>query len=103
VASYECVVAVAFTATDGRTYVVSSVTVTASVPLAVGAMVALRYDPNKPTSIVQEPSPRLLGAGLIGGGVLLGGVAIGLAVLTFKSKGFAAVSGTAGLLGAVRL
>ena len=100
--NYACTIAVSFTASNGKTYSNPSVSVISTKPLSTGMAITLRYDPSSPSSIVQEASPKALGWGLIGGGILIGGLAIGAAVLSFKSKGFAAVEGTAGLIGAFR-
>lgn len=96
-AGYSCDVSVRFLAADGRWYVAPHVTVASPTPLSPGKTVALRYDPANPASVVQEVSPRALGWALIGGGLLVGGGMTALAVLSFKSKGFAALEGTAGL------
>lgn len=48
----------------------------------------------EPPSAVYELSPRGVGWALIGFGLLLGGIATGIAVITFKSKDFAAGYGT---------
>lgn len=92
-----CNISVAFNASNGKRYTVQNVEVSWPSPLKVGMLINLRYDPAKPTSVVQEMSPRALGWGLIGGGVLLSAIVIGIAILSFKSKGFAAVEGTASL------
>lgn len=100
---YACVVAVSFTAADGRQYAAPQVSVTSQTPLAVGMAVALRYDPANPADVVQELPPRALGWGLIGGGAIVAVGAVGAAVLAFKSKGFAAVEGTADLVRELRV
>ena len=92
-----CNISVAFNASNGKRYTVSGVEVVWPTPLKIGMLVNLRYDPANPTSVVQEISPRALGWGLIGGGVILSAITIGIAILSFKSKGFAAVEGTASL------
>lgn len=97
--NYLCSVLVKFTV-GGNVYTPpQSISVTAPAPLANGDAIKLRYDPNNPTDIVQEVNPRALGWGLIGGGVFFGALSVGVAVMTFKSKGFAAFEGAAGLLG----
>jgi len=99
--NYLCSVLVKFTV-GGNVYTSpQSVSVTVPAPLANGDAIKLRYDPNNPTDIVQEVNPRALGWGLIGGGVFFGALTVGIAVMTFKSKGFAAFEGAAGLLGSI--
>lgn len=96
--NYLCSVLVKFTV-GGNVYTSpQSVNVTVPAPLANGDAIKLRYDPNNPTDIVQEVNPRALGWGLIGGGVFFGALSVGVAVMTFKSKGFAEFEGAAGLL-----
>lgn len=92
-----CTVSVAFNSSNGKRYTVQNVEVSWPTPLKVGMLINLRYDPANPTSVVQEMSPHALGWGLIGGGVFLSAIVIGIAILSFKSKGFAAVEGTASL------
>jgi len=100
--NYVCSVLVTFTI-GGKTYTSPQpVSVTAAAPVAVGSLVTLRYDPNNPTDIAQEASPRSTGWMLIGGGVALGALSVGIAVMTFKSKGFAEFAGAAGLISAFR-
>lgn len=101
--NYVCSVSVSFVAANGKTYSSPQpISVTASVPVVKGSQITLRYDPNNPTDITQEASPRTTGWMLIGGGVALGALSVGVAVLTFKSKGFAEFEGAAGLLSAFR-
>lgn len=100
--SYQCSISVSFPAADGSSIDVQSIAVSMPTPPISGDIILLRYDPVDPTSVVQEISPRALGWSLIGGGVLLGGFTVGLAVLAFKSKGFAAIEGAAGLLSEFR-
>jgi hypothetical protein len=95
--TYICSVNVTFIAADGKTYSAKNVTVSAPNPVSMGDSLPLRYNPNNPSDVVQEISPKLLGFGLIGFGLTMGVLSIGMAVLTFKSKGFAAVEGTLGV------
>jgi hypothetical protein len=96
---YSCDISVRFLAADGRWYVAPHVGAASAAPLSVGKTIALRYDPAHPASVVQETMPRALGWALIGGGLLVGGGMTALAVLSFKSKGFAALEGAAGIAG----
>lgn len=100
-AQYSCNISVSFIASNGNKYNVSNINVNSSVPLKVGMSIYLRYDPSNPSSVVQEISPRTLGWGLIAGGILVSAIAIGIAVLSFKYKGFAAVEGTASLASSI--
>ena len=99
--NYVCGVLVSFTAGGNAYTSPQTINVTVPTPLAAGDVIKLRYDPNNPTDIVQEVDPQALGWGLIGGGVFFGALSVGVAVWAFKSKGFAAFEGAAGLLGSV--
>lgn len=99
---YSCNVIVTFTTPDGNTYTPKNqIKVTSATPLAPGDTIPLRYDPKNPIDVAQEISPRTLGWGLIGGGILLGSLSVGAAVLSFKSRGFAAVEGSLAAIGAI--
>ena len=100
---YVCSIMVSFVV-NGKTYSSSSpLKVKVPAPLKPGDTITLRYDPNNPADITQEgSSPKTMGWMLIGGGVAFGALSVGIAVLTFKSKGFAEFEGAAGLLSAFR-
>jgi hypothetical protein len=100
--TYSCSIQVSFTA-DGKAYSsLAPINVMAPYPLSAGMTIVLRYDPNAPTDIVQESSPRAVGWMLIGGGAAIGVVSVGMAVLAFKSKGAAEFMGATSLIGAFR-
>lgn len=87
----------------GQTYNARGVQLDSPTPLRAGSTVTARFDPKNPAnSVRQEPSPRALGLGLIGGGLAVGALGVTMAVLAFKSKGFAAVEGSLGVLSALR-
>ncbi len=94
--TYRCIIGVSFPY-QGATVIASGIQYRSGAPPAVGDKVTLRFNPKKPNDVIQEIPPRLLAGGLIAGGLLLGGVSVGLAVLTFRSKGFAAMEGTIGI------
>jgi len=87
--AYTCTVAAVY-AVGGQNYAVGGLSVSRSVPVVTGSALTLRYDPRNPQNAVHEPSPRKLGWGLIGAGALFGGITVGVAVLAYRSKGFAA-------------
>lgn len=84
-----CTVSATYTV-GARAYAVTGLRVTRATPPTQGSSITLWYDPANPQDAVYENFPRSLGWGLIGFGVLLGGITTGIAVLTYKSKGFAA-------------
>ena len=86
--NYVCGVLVSFTAGGNAYTSPQTINVTVPTPLAAG-------------DVIQEVDPQALGWGLIGGGVFFGALSVGVAVWAFKSKGFAAFEGAAGLLGSV--
>jgi hypothetical protein len=98
---YACTVDVSFSTPDGKAFHAAGVKVTVPAQVIQGDVLVLRYDPANPSDVVQEVSPRTAGWAMIGGGALVGVTAVGIAVLSFKSKGFAAIEGTAGLIGDV--
>jgi hypothetical protein len=91
--SYTCVVDATYPV-GGDKYPATGLTVEQSSQLQVGSTFTLHYDPSNPQSAVYELSPRGTGWALIGFGLLLGGITTGIAVMTFKSKVFAAEYGT---------
>jgi hypothetical protein len=100
--SWLCTVDLQFTY-QGRIYNARQVRVVSASPLNAGATITARFNPRDPAGgVVQEPSPRALGWGLIGGGLAVGAIGVTMAVLAFKSKGFAAVEGSVGILSAFR-
>lgn len=99
--NYTCTISVVFIASNGKRYTAQSVEVSSPTPLKIGMTINLRYNPANPSSVVQEMSPKALGWGLIGGGVLVSAIAIGIAYLSFRSKGFAAVEGTASIASSI--
>jgi hypothetical protein len=94
---YVCIATVSYRASNGGQYVVSNVNIAAPSPLVPDALITLRYDPANPADVIQDSTPRALGWGLIAGGILVGAISVGVAVMTFKSKEFAAVSGAVGI------
>lgn len=96
--SISCVATVAY-AVGGVQY---TGRVTVRGKIAVGAVLPLLYNPQNPQDIVaDEGEGPWAGWLMIGSGALLAGVATGIAVLTYKSKAFAAGYGAVEGLGMV--
>ena len=102
--SYSCVASVTFNTPDGKTYTPPQLRLTNQpTPLLVGAILNLGYNPKNPNDVNPgAPPPKAFGWLLIAGGVAVGGVAIGLAVLSFKSKTYAAIEGVNGIYNLAR-
>ena len=97
--TYSCEIVATYTV--GNKQYVESVSVSRATPVAQGSTITLRYNPQNPASVVYEMAPKVEGRALIGVGLLIGGITTGIAVLTFKSKGFAAGYGAVEGLGLV--
>lgn len=95
---YACVVDATFVVAK-KTYTATNLSITRPAPLRTGETVTLRFAPGDPGGAVYEMAPRTAGWALVGLGALIGGVTTGIALLTYKYKGFAAVEGAVSAIG----
>lgn len=100
ITTYLCVIDASYVV-GGRQYLAKGISVSRGTPVAQGSMLTLRHNPKDPASVVYEMAPKVEGRALIGLGLLIGGITAGIAVLTYKSKGFAAGYGAVEGLGMV--